>query len=47
MIKKKEGGDQAIDGKKPIQGRGYRRTCTRGISSLTQPILGNFIEALR
>ena len=47
MIKKKEGGDQAIDGKQPIQGRGYRQTCTRGISSLTPPIFWNFITARR
>jgi len=47
MIKKKEGDDQAIDGKRPIQGRGYRQTCIRGISSLTPPIFGNFIEARR
>jgi len=44
---KKEGGDQAIDGKQPMQGRGHRKTCTRGISNLTPPIFGNLIEARR
>jgi hypothetical protein len=33
MIKKKEDGDQAMDGKQLIQGQGYRQTCTRGIFS--------------
>ena len=45
MIKRKEGGDQAIDGK--IQGQGSRQAYTRGISGLTPPIFGNFIEARR
>jgi len=47
MIKKKESGDQSIDDKQPIQGQDYRQTCIRGISSLTPPIFGNFIEARR
>jgi len=47
MIKKKEVGDQAVDGKQPILGRGFRQTCTCGISSLTPPIIENFIEARR
>ena len=45
MIKKKKGSDQAIDGKQPIQGQDYRQTCTRGISSLTPSLFGNFIES--
>jgi hypothetical protein len=45
MIKKKQGGDQAIDGK--ILGQGSRQTYARGISGLTPPIFGNFIEARR
>ena len=32
MIKKKEGCDQGIDGKQPIQGQGYRQTCTSVLS---------------
>jgi hypothetical protein len=47
MIKKKESGDQAIDGEQPIQGQDYLQTCISGISSLTPPIFGNFIEARR
>ena len=47
MIKKKEGSDQAVEGKQPIQGQDYRETCTRGISSLTRRIFRNFIEAQR
>jgi hypothetical protein len=46
MIKKKESGDQAIDGKQPIQSQDWQR-CARDISSLTLPIFENFIEARR
>ena len=47
--KKKEGGDQAIDGRQPIQGQDYRQASTRVgvISCLIPPILGNFIERRR
>jgi hypothetical protein len=47
MIKKKEGGNQVIDGKQLIQGQGYRQMRARGISSLTRPIFSNFIKARR
>ena len=46
MIKKKESGDQAIDGKQPIQGQDLH-VWARDISSLTPPIFANFIEARR
>jgi hypothetical protein len=47
MIKKKESGDKAIDGKQPIQGQDCWQTRISGISSLTPPIFGNFVEARR
>ena len=44
MIKKKEAPSKPYTGKRSTPGQGSRQTPTRGISSLTAPIFGNFIE---